>query len=356
MDTTNSITNTAERKRGEHLSAEDRGAIQQLKKLFYSNRAIAREIGCSPSTVGYELKRGTPTYSGRGRKPGYSAKRGAAVYKANRSRCRRPKTVPRDSLFIRWMVTKVRGNKWSMDTCVGRAKLKRVFPAATIPSTKTLYNLLWKGELPLSLFEVPEALSRRQRGKPRISKRLNGKSIDERPVEVAQRTTFGHWESDTVLGKKKKGEAAVFTIVERLTGCYLTIRIDEKTTDGVATAMAQLKDQFGDKFAQVFRSITTDNGSEFAGFSSFEALGTTIYFAHPYSSWERPVNERTNRVLPKFIPKGTSISRFTDEQILMFSDEINATPTKRLGYQTPEELFEAELDQIYATTSAGTLF
>ena len=356
MDTINSTTNTAERKRGEHLSSEDRGAIQQLKKLFYSNRAIGREIGCSPSTVGYELKRGTPPYSGRGRKPSYSAKRGAAVYKANRSRCRRPKTVPRDSAFIRWMVKKVRENKWSLDTCVGRAKLKRRFPAGTIPSTKTLYNLLWKGELPLSLFEVPEVLSRRQRKKPRISKRLNGKSIDERPVEVAQRTTFGHWESDTVLGKKNKGEAAVFTIVERLTGCYLAIRIDGKTTDGVASAMAQLKEQFGNKFAQVFRSITTDNGSEFADFSAFERLGTKIYFAHPYSSWERPVNERANRVLRKFIPKGTSISRFTDEQILVFSDEINATPTKRLGYQTPEELFEAELDQIYANTSAGTLF
>ena len=74
MDTINSITNTAERKRGEHLSSEDRGAIQQLEKLGYSNRAIAREIGCSPSTVGYELKRGTPPYSGRGRRPSYSAK------------------------------------------------------------------------------------------------------------------------------------------------------------------------------------------------------------------------------------------------------------------------------------------
>lgn len=356
MDNLYSNTIPAERKRGAHLCAEDRSAIAQLKKLVYSNRAIAREIGCSPSTVGYELKRGTAPYSGRGRKPGYSAKRGAAVYKANRSCCRRPKTVPRDSAFIRWMVKKVRENKWSLDTCVGHAKLKRRFPAGTIPSTKTLYNLLWKGELPLSLFDVPEALSRRQRGKPRISKRLNGTSIAERPEEVAQRTTFGHWESDTVLGKKKKGEAAVFTIVERLTGCYFTVRIDEKTSDGVATAMAQLKAQFGDKFAQVFRSITTDNGSEFAGFSSFEALGTKIYFAHPYSSWERPVNERANRILRKFIPKGTSISRFTDEQILMFSDEINATPTKRLGYQSPEELFEAELDRIYSTTSAGASF
>ena len=242
----------------------------------------------------------------------------------------------------------VRTHGWSFDTCVGRARQEHLFPANEIPCTKTLYNLLWKGELPVTLFELPEVLSRRTRRKPRISKYSLGKSIEERLPEVADRTTFGHWESDTVLGRKSSGEPAVFTIVERLTGCYLSIRIDSKTTAGVAAAMEQLKEQYGDKFSQVFRSITTDNGNEFAAFSAFEALGTEIYFAHPYSAWERPVNERTNRILRRFIPKGRSIHNYTHEQILMFADEINATPRKRLGYRTPEELFEKHLDRIYA--------
>lgn len=108
--------------------------------------------------------------------------------------------------------------------------------------------------------------------------------------------------------------------------------------------MEQLKEQYGEKFSQVFRSITTDNGSEFAAFSAFENLGTKIYFAHPYSAWERPVNERTNRILRRFLPKGRSIRDYSDEQILQFADEINATPRKRLGYRTPEELFELQLD------------
>lgn len=348
MDKTYSITISAERKRGQHLDAEARGALQQLHKLGYSNRAIARELNCSPSTVGYELRRGTPEYSGRGRKPGYSAKRGGAVYKANRLRCHRPQTVSRSSTFIDWTAEQIRNHKWSFDTCVGRAKLLKVFQNQPIPCTKTLYNLLWKGELPLTLFELPELLSRRQHGKPRISNRSYGKSIEERPPEVAERNTFGHWESDTVIGRKAKGEKAAFTIVERLTGCYLSILIDEKSTSGVAVAMAQLKELYGDKFGEVFKTITTDNGSEFADFAEFEALGTKIYFAHPYSSWERPVNERTNRVLRKFMPKGKSMNGFTPDQVLMFADEINATPTKRLGYRTPEELFEAELDRIYA--------
>lgn len=162
------------------------------------------------------------------------------------------------------------------------------------------------------------------------------------------RNTFGHWEADTVLGRKRNGEPVVFTIVERLTGCYLSSWIDSKTTDSIATVMDQLKEQYMEKFSQVFRNLTTDNGSEFAAFSAFETLGTKIYFARPYSAWERPVNERTNRILRKFIPRGRSIRDYTDEQILMFADQMNATPRKRLDYRTPEELFEQQLDRIYA--------
>ena len=251
MTYTYSTTIEEERKKGQHLDAEARGAIQQLKKLGYSNRAIAREINCSPSTVGYEVSRGTRSYSGRGRKPVYSAKRGAAVYKENRSRCHRNKTVSRSGEFIDWVVSQVKEHSWSFDTCVGRAKEFHLFAPHEIPSTKTLYNLLWKGELPLTLFDLPEVLSRRQHGKPRVSKRLNGKSIEDRPKEVDDRSTFGHWESDTVLGRKAKGEAAAFSIVERLTGYYISIKIDEKTTNCEATAMEQVKFHVGDKLADV---------------------------------------------------------------------------------------------------------
>lgn len=135
-----------------------------------------------------------------------------------------------------------------------------------------------------------------------------------------------------------------------MTGCYSSIRIDSKTTIGVSFAMKQLKEQYADKFSHVFRSITTNNGNEFTAFSTFEALDTEIYFAHRYSAWERPVNERTNRILRKFIPKGHSIRDYTDEQILMFADQINSTPRKRLGYRTTEDLFEEQPDKLYAVS------
>ena len=123
-------------------------------------------------------------------------------------------------------------------------------------------------------------------------------------------------------------------------GYYLSIRIDRKTTNGVAEAIEQLRQQYGEHFSEVFRSITKDNGSGFADFTTLERYSSEFYFAHPYSAWERPINERTNRLLRRFIPKGESIQNYNDERILIFADEINAFPRNHLGYLTPEELFE----------------
>lgn len=134
-----------------------------------------------------------------------------------------------------------------------------------------------------------------------------------------------------VLGRKNSGEPAVFTIIDLLAGCYLHIRIDSKTTAGVAVAMEPTQRAIWNKFSPFFRSITTNNGNDFAALSAFEALDTQIY-----SAWERPVNERTNRILHKFIPKWRPIHNYAYEQALMFADEIDAAPRKQLNYCTPE--------------------
>ena len=115
MDCQDYITESVERKKGQHLQREERGAIQHLKNAGYTNRAIARAIGCSPTTVGNELKRGTPPRkSSKGRKPGYSARRGEAVYKANRKRSRKPHRICHCTRFIRWIMEQVKEHKWSL--------------------------------------------------------------------------------------------------------------------------------------------------------------------------------------------------------------------------------------------------
>ena len=350
MDCHDHIIVESERKRGQHLGQEERGAIQQLSKLGYSLRSIAAKIDCSASTVLNELRRGTPKRkSAKGRTPEYSAKRGLAVYEANRVRSRRRHRISQCSAFIEWVAEQVRTKKWSLDVCVGHALLHRQFTKTETVCTKTLYNELATGNLPLSLFDVPLLLRRKPNRKGyRVHKRLKGRSIDERPAIVEARTELGHWEADTVIGRKSGKEAAVLTLVERVTNHYLAIRIPGKNSESVIEAMEGLRAEYGERFSSVFKSITTDNGSEFEDFSTLESWGTAIYFAHPYSSWERPVNERHNGLLRQYIPKGVSIENYSPDDVLHFADELNSRPRKRLGYQTPEELFDAFLDSLYA--------
>ena len=127
MDHTQYTTNGAERKPGTHLTIEDRGAIQAMKKLGHSNRAIARYLHCAPSTISNELKRGTPPGTGsRGRAPGYSAKHGDAVYKENRKNSHKPHRIDKFTPFVQWVVTQVRTVKWSIDACVGYARKNKL--------------------------------------------------------------------------------------------------------------------------------------------------------------------------------------------------------------------------------------
>lgn len=186
--------------------------------------------------------------------------------------------------------------------------------------------------------ELPEALKRKAK-KHRVggNKKRYGTSVSSRPEIASLRLEEGHWEGDTVVGKRAGKEAVVFSLLEKKTETYLAFRIPGKTSEAVMNLMNALHDEYGEHFSQVFKTITVDNGSEFAD------------FAHPYTSWERPQNERHNGLFRAFVPKGASIEGFTDEDILTAADELNGRPRKKLGYCTPEELFEAFPDAVYAT-------
>ena len=358
MDYQDYITEPAERKKGQHLQREDRGAIQHLKNQGFSNRAIAKEIGCSPTTVGNELRRGTPPRkNNKGRKPGYSAKRGEAVYKANRKRSRRHHRMERCTRFLRWVVKQVREHKWSLDSCVGYARLHGLYPADEMVCTHTLYNEIWAGNLDLSVTELPEAVKRKRHkvSKPREHKKCYGRNIAQRPEIAALRIESGHWEGDTVVGKKAGKEAVILSLLEKKTENYLAFQIPGKDAGSVLKAMQLLKDEFGEKFSHVFKTITVDNGPEFSEFSKVESWGSRVYFAHPYTSWERPQNERHNGLFRAFVPKGVSIDSFSPEYILHAADELNGRPRKKLGYRTPEELYEEFLDSVYAASGCGSI-
>lgn len=184
--------------------------------------------------------------------------------------------------------------------------------------------------------------------KVRENKKKLGDSIDLREECVESRKDFGNWEIDSVLGKKTTEEPCVMTITERKLLVSIWLKLQNHSADAMMEAMEKLKAEYGEHFSKVFQTITADNGSEFTRLSELKKADVKVYFAHPYSSWERDTNECHNRMLRRFIPKGKSIADYSEEDIQFFADRINALPRKILGYRTPEELFEQELDRIYA--------
>ena len=196
---------------------------------------------------------------------------------------------------------------------------------------------------------MPEKISRNTKvRKKRQNKKKLGKSIDERPIDINTREEFGHWEIDSVIGQKKEGQSQVMTIVERKYRKSIWLKVRDHSAEAVDEALKMLFAYFGDKYKEVFKSITGDNGSEFANLSALEVKGIPAFFTHSYTSCEKGTNECHNRMLRRFIPKGKSIDDYSADDIMFFADVINTLSRKILNYHTPDELFEKELDRIYA--------
>ena len=144
-------------------------------------------------------------------------------------------------------------------------------------------------------------------------------------------------------------------MIERKTREYRMIRIPGRDPNGVMEALREVRSQYDEHWDDVFKTIITDNGSEFSLLSGMEKLSNTlVYFAHPYTSCEKGSVERHNGLIRRFIPKGCRIDSFTNEQIRQIEVWCNSLPRKMLGYSTPYELFEDELDRIYTVVAFGS--
>ena len=346
MDNTN---HTTEHRKGQHLLSEERHEIEVRLKDGWTIYKIAKHLGRPYNTIKNEIKRGTVLlYNGKQKR--YKADEGERVYKENRRRSRRILKCLKAVRFLKYVVRKFQSDaKWSLDAAHGAAVRSRKFRREEMVCTKTLYNYVDLGLLPIKNIDLPEKLSRSTKtSKVRENKRNLGTSIEERPEIVEFRTEFGHWEVDTVLGKKGADEPCVLTLVERMTRMCLWVKADNHTAEAIQAALEKVMRYFGTEANKVFKTITGDNGSEFADLSLLEDGTLKVYFTHPYSSFEKGTNECHNRMLRRFIPKGKSISDYTTDEICLFADCINGLPRKILGYHTPEELFDRQLDRIYA--------
>jgi len=149
--------------------------------------------------------------------------------------------------------------------------------------------------------------------------------------------------------QKSGNDCVLLNIVERQTRNAIVRQIASKTADAVMKELACIRIIYGNQFSQVFKTVTGDNGSEFADLSTLEnGTDTNVYFTHPYSSFEKGTNERHNGLIRRFIPKGKRMSNYNPDDIAFIADWMNTLPRRILNYKTPEELFELQLDIIYA--------
>ena len=348
MDQINNITKLEKNK---HLSFRERLLIEIRLKDGFSGYRIAQELGKPRNTIYSEINRGTTTQIKNGKKiKVYFAETGQAVYDRSRLNSKKTFKYLQCKDFIDHVVSEFQKNSWSLDSTLGNAIVSEKFDKAQTVCTKTLYNYVDLGLLDIKNIDLPMKLRRSsKKSRVRKNKKNLGMSIEERPEEIKTREEFGHWEIDTVIGEKSSDDKVLLTIVERKTRYSIVIRIAGKTTCAVTEGIKELKELYGNRFKEVFKSITSDNGSEFANLSALEEeVGTKIYFTHPYSSYERGTNERHNGLIRRFIPKGKRISDYCVDKVAAVEEWMNTLPRKILGYLTPEHLFEKHLDKIYA--------
>ena len=236
-------------------------------------------------------------------------------------------------------------HKYSPDAVIG--ELNRT--GQELICTKTLYNYIdrgvFEGVSNYSLWEKRKRHKHKYRQISRISLKNKGsRSIEERPERINNRLEYGHWEGDSIIGQRNGRKDALFTLSERMTREKIILKLESATQEAIQKALNKLEHNYGGYFREKFKTITLDNGREFLDWEAIEQSALTdkkrtiVYFAHPYSSWERGTNENQNRMIRRFIPKGTDISKLSDKDIKRIEEWMNNYPRKILGYKTPNEL------------------
>jgi IS30 family transposase len=334
-----------------YLSREERYEIARLRdSTTLSCRAIAAQMGRSPSTVWRELKRNASPRTG-----GYQPE---LAHRLAWDRQRRPKPsrLSQHPVLAR-EVQKMLERRFSPEEAAGRLKVLYPGEKAMQISHESIYQSIYvypRGELKRELqacLRTGRAVRRPRGQRPRGTARIvDAVPIGQRPPDAEGRLVPGHHEGDLVMGTKASN-SAVATIVERTTG-YLTLiplpggHRAHTVADAVIEHMSALPDWFA-------KTLTWDRGSEMAQHKAITAAtGIQVYFADPYKPWQRGTNENTNGLLREYLPKGTDLNAWTPDQLQAIATELNDRPRKRLGYHTPTEQFTKLLtnDQRVATT------
>jgi IS30 family transposase len=340
----------------EHDTAKRRGWKQLTEKDRYKIEALSQqgltpaEIGAALSprrdrrTIEREIRRGlTEQRDSQWRlRMVYLADVGQRVHDERATNKGRGLKIGHDHKLAKYIEDRIKNDKWSPDVIIGRIKAEGLRFETSI-CTKTVYSYIYRGIFAgISNNDLLMKKNGRKRGYRKIQavalNNKNGKSISERPKEADERTEQGHWEIDLVVGKRGT-KPVILTLVERKTRKSLYVLVKNRTQKEVVAAIKRARQRVGGDFSDVFKTITADNGSEFLDSDAIKeaAKCSEVYYAHPYSSWERGSNENGNRILRRFVPKGTDIGSLTELELQRIEDWVNNYPRKILGYKSANE-------------------
>lgn len=307
------------------LTEPERYQIYVLKKAQHSQKEIAALVGRSKSTISRELKRN------KGLK-GYRPQQ-AQRLSDNRRRAARKHCKLTDQ--VRQWIGQLIGQQLSPEQVVDYLATHK----GVSLHHESIYKLIYAdkaqgGDLHTHLRIANKRYRKRYGSYDRRGRIANRVSIDERPGVVDRRTRIGDWEGDTVIGANRSG--ALLTLVERKSLYTVIVRLSGKHAEPLANAAVKCLKDVADKVL----TITFDNGLEFAQHEQIaRQLDAKIYFAHPYCSWERGVNENTNGLIRQYFPKGTDFNKVSDEQVKFVMDRLNNRPRKSRGGKSPNEIF-----------------
>lgn len=312
-----------------HLSKSERHKIEIYLQEGFKISAIASKIGRQRSTIRDEITRNSVNGC-------YEADVAHALAISRKIEQRSTQRTIDQELQKR--VDECLAKLWSPEQISGALKLEGLYV-----SHEWIYQHIYRdkrqgGDLYKFLRRSGKKYQKRgsDAGRGSIKHRVD---IDQRPKVVEEKSRVGDWEGDLVLGKH--GSGAVVTLVERKTKFSKLRRINHKTA---AETNLAIIDAFNPIQAAILLTLTFDNGKEFAWHKHItNALGIDIYFAKPYHSWERGLNENTNGLLRQYLPKGSSFADLTTEELRWIEDQLNDRPRKSLGYKTPRQVMEMEL-------------
>ncbi|MCX5727122.1 MAG: IS30 family transposase [Candidatus Saganbacteria bacterium] len=322
----------------QQLSIEEREKIHLGLWQSKSIRQIAFELARSPSTVCRELQRNFP-----GQRMVYTPRLAQErAQEAIKRRGQRPRL--KSELVRNYVKDKLVNEDWSPEQIAGTLPVSNQGWAI---SYEAIYQYIYSQYTRAGYGHcIGEDLRIYLKRKHKVRKRKkipfkqekgikNRISIDQRPIVVDERIEPGHWEGDSIVSKKSL--VGLNTLVERVSGLVRISKISNGT--GAETTVA-VTNRLKVIPKTMRKSLTVDNGGENASHQQItSSLGMAVYFAHPYHSWERGTNENTNGLIRYYFPKGTDFATISIERIKEVETKLNARPRKRLGYKTPQEVF-----------------